>query len=420
MACSSPVGAEKEDESGEANQYLANQDLKLSRPDAESRKPNPNMMELKVVCDCGQKYKFDVEPVNNQMPFTVACPICKRDGTAKANAMLQQMAVFKPVGSATSSAPAPAPVLSAAPAPASVAPPPIGAAAPAPVGAPRLRINVAAHAETAPAPSAAPATIAPPGGGAPPPIGARPRMGMAAAAASAGGEPAKKSSFAMGLLGAVIGALVGGILYYVVLRVTGVNFLRYFLALGVGGLTGWLANLLGKGEGSKELGGLAAVFTLIGIIGAQYFSMMDTFHQAEDKYGDVTQAIEDGGYSDNVKEAKRVVTAIPNGTDAEIRMYIAKEQTEPGQAPKLEQVSSDEIQQFRNEELTNYQDLASGKLTKEAYWAKNNFDPKAAKKALDTGETALGGIAIILAVLKAGIISMIFGAGLAFKLSSNA
>jgi hypothetical protein len=27
------------------------------------------MIELKVHCDCGQRYKFDVEPVNNQMPF---------------------------------------------------------------------------------------------------------------------------------------------------------------------------------------------------------------------------------------------------------------------------------------------------------------------------------------------------------------
>lgn len=45
-------------------------------------------MELKVHCDCGQKFKFDVEPVNNRMPFTVACPICHRDGTEKANAML--------------------------------------------------------------------------------------------------------------------------------------------------------------------------------------------------------------------------------------------------------------------------------------------------------------------------------------------
>ena len=76
------------------------------------------MTELKVHCDCGQKYKFDVEPVNGQMPFTVACPICKRDGTAKANEMLQQMAIFKPLDQA------PASILSAPPPP--VAPPPIG------------------------------------------------------------------------------------------------------------------------------------------------------------------------------------------------------------------------------------------------------------------------------------------------------
>ena len=45
-------------------------------------------MELKVVCQCGQKFKFDVEPVNGQMPFAVTCPVCNQDGTATANAML--------------------------------------------------------------------------------------------------------------------------------------------------------------------------------------------------------------------------------------------------------------------------------------------------------------------------------------------
>jgi hypothetical protein len=42
-------------------------------------------MELKVVCQCGQKYKFDVEPVNGQMPFTVNCPLCNADGTGRPN-----------------------------------------------------------------------------------------------------------------------------------------------------------------------------------------------------------------------------------------------------------------------------------------------------------------------------------------------
>jgi hypothetical protein len=47
-------------------------------------------MELKVVCQCGQKYKFDVEPVNERVPFAVNCPVCNADGTATANTLLAQ------------------------------------------------------------------------------------------------------------------------------------------------------------------------------------------------------------------------------------------------------------------------------------------------------------------------------------------
>ena len=50
-------------------------------------------MELKVACDCGQKYKFDVEPVDGQMPFTVNCPVCGIDGTPTANQLLAQQFV---------------------------------------------------------------------------------------------------------------------------------------------------------------------------------------------------------------------------------------------------------------------------------------------------------------------------------------
>ena len=72
------------------------------------------------------------------------------------------------------------------------------------------------------------------------------------------------------------------------------------------------------------------------------------------------------------------------------------------------------------QELTNYLDLAVGKLTKEAYWAKNGFDPNDAKKILDSEDKAESGLAVIFAIFKAGIFSMIAGAGLAYKLSTNA
>jgi hypothetical protein len=51
---------------------------------------NP-MVYVKLVChQCNQKYAFDVLPVNNQMPMTVKCPVCKADGTPAANFFLAQ------------------------------------------------------------------------------------------------------------------------------------------------------------------------------------------------------------------------------------------------------------------------------------------------------------------------------------------
>jgi hypothetical protein len=51
---------------------------------------NP-MVYVKLVChQCNQKYAFDVLPVNNQMPVTVKCPVCKADGTPAANFFLAQ------------------------------------------------------------------------------------------------------------------------------------------------------------------------------------------------------------------------------------------------------------------------------------------------------------------------------------------
>ncbi|HTB83575.1 MAG TPA: hypothetical protein VK742_07975 [Candidatus Sulfotelmatobacter sp.] len=355
------------------------------------------MTELKVQCDCGQKYKFDVEPAGGQMPFTVACPVCGLDGTPKANTLLQQMAP---------AAPPPAPVIA-----------PIAPIAPAPPAPGRLKLNI-----STPSPShAAPPPVSAPDQqpSAPPTIGGLPRRapGAPAVIGTVGG---KKPSFAMGLLGGFIGALVGAVIYFAIYKATGGFFLlRYILALGVGGLSGWLACLFSRGEGSKELGGLTCVFTIAGILAAQYFLTLNRWHANAD-LNDVNASIRDGGYAAGVKEAKEVVTAIPTGSDVEIRAYLAKQQAEEGQQPKLESISNDEVTQFRSSELTNYMDLASGKTTKEAYWSQTGFDPKQAQKVLDAEDTGVSGLAMIIAILRAGVFSMIAGAGLAYKLSTNA
>lgn len=46
------------------------------------------MMTIKIQCGCGQRYAFDVEPVNGLIASPVACPACGADGTAAANAII--------------------------------------------------------------------------------------------------------------------------------------------------------------------------------------------------------------------------------------------------------------------------------------------------------------------------------------------
>ena len=50
------------------------------------------MISIKINCACGQRYAFDVEPVQGLMPHAVACPVCNADGTDSANAMIAQAA----------------------------------------------------------------------------------------------------------------------------------------------------------------------------------------------------------------------------------------------------------------------------------------------------------------------------------------
>jgi hypothetical protein len=49
------------------------------------------MVPIKIVCHCGQKYAFEVQPENGQMPVSVNCPACGRDGTIAANESIRKM-----------------------------------------------------------------------------------------------------------------------------------------------------------------------------------------------------------------------------------------------------------------------------------------------------------------------------------------
>ena len=51
------------------------------------------MMPIKIRCGCGQKYAFDVEPVDGAMGYAVLCPVCGVDGTAVANELIAERLV---------------------------------------------------------------------------------------------------------------------------------------------------------------------------------------------------------------------------------------------------------------------------------------------------------------------------------------
>jgi hypothetical protein len=185
-------------------------------------------MELKVVCHCGQKYKFDVEPVNRQMPFTVNCPVCGLDGTPLANNLLMQMPM-----PATIAVPPPIPPAIAAP------PPPTGVAPSLSISAPPVR-----SAPAAPAAAYAPAP-------------AMPKYMR--------DNPAiQNNSFMLGVVGAILGAVVAVALMVGFTMFTGMRF--PLIGTVMGAIIGFGARLMYRGTDST-LGFMSAGVAFVTIVG---------------------------------------------------------------------------------------------------------------------------------------------------------
>jgi tetratricopeptide (TPR) repeat protein len=51
----------------------------------------PRETTVKIFCECGQKYSFEIQPADGRMPFPVACPACGQDGTAQAENFLARI-----------------------------------------------------------------------------------------------------------------------------------------------------------------------------------------------------------------------------------------------------------------------------------------------------------------------------------------
>ncbi len=173
-------------------------------------------MELKLECGCGQRFAFDVQPVDGQMPMAVNCPGCGSDSTSAANAILAK--IFAPQTPLVASADS----------------------APPPVKKPGLQFSRTTHnAAATPAPSVTPPAL--------PPLPAN--SAKAAQPALVTSKPARKGfpefNLGLGILGALLGAGLGVGLMLGFAMLTGVKF--PLLGVGIGALTGWGARLMFRG-----------------------------------------------------------------------------------------------------------------------------------------------------------------------------
>jgi hypothetical protein len=82
----------------------------------------PVKVPVKIVCSCGQKYAFDVYPLDGRMPSPIRCPVCGVDSTTVANEIIAL--ALRPPSPAAPAVPPP-PLAAPIPAPLpSLSPPP--------------------------------------------------------------------------------------------------------------------------------------------------------------------------------------------------------------------------------------------------------------------------------------------------------
>ena len=213
-------------------------------------------------------------------------------------------------------------------------------------------------------------------------------------------EPVSTKQFALGVVGAIAGGLVGMIVWFMIYKFTGLRL--GILALGVGALAGYGSKLLGRCH-STSMGLVTATCALLCIFGAQYMKAQSLWHS------DQTQIEKD--YQEELTETKKVMAEVPNGSDEEIRKYLMKENAAEGTKPAENQITGEEIKLFREMSWQKMKDLEGGKPTKE------QFIQERRKLEGDIGDTLVAKIIFwVMALGIFNIVSIIAGTGLAYKI----
>ena len=308
--------------------------------------------EVKVTCACGARYKFDLELAEREMSSAVTCPGCQADLTPLANEeILNYSAKHAPILAAPSAAPPPA----AAATGIAVVSDPFG---PAPTGksGPNLKpMEVPKHVR--PPPGTKP--VAPPAGNASPaakPDAQRP----VAKPAAASGQP----NLVMGIVGGVVGSLIGAVLWFAFLKSTAATpidpkstpFTTAWMGIILGVLAGVGARLLGRTK-NPALGGAACVCATL-IIGVMALQAMNAYTDRVLAPQLKTQ------YDTAFTNAGIAIKA----TDAELKIIIARNTPSTTMDATIK-VTDEAVQAYRAKELPVLSDLAAGKPSREKWEA---------------------------------------------------
>jgi hypothetical protein len=352
-------------------------------------------MEIKILCPCGAKFKFEVEPVNGQSPGPVRCPACGRDSTDATNTIIHEQL--------TASAAAPKPAIGAIRIPAG--PAPIAPGAPIHVG-PATAAAVGPRMTVTPAPESTKSlSVKPPGEAsvhAAPPSNASgdakapgsPKMAFMAAPSAGSGtslsvaggkkedkpseaaavvpEPARAHPAALkmvkpavapgtirlkpGYIGAIIGGIVGMAIWYFTVISTGYEM--RWLAILVGVCTGWGARLLGGGKHPKlaTLSGFAAVTA---ILLGQFLAIQFIIAEGVDE-------LVEQSYKERIALARDAAAA---KTDKDIRAVMAKDDKAGFDEKSADAITDEDLAKYRSKEFVALQKFANGSPSRTQYEA---------------------------------------------------
>lgn len=159
----------------------------------------------------------------------------------------------------------------------------------------------------------------------------------------------------MGSLGAVVAGLISMGVWYGLVLATGYEF--GIVAWGIGAVIGLAAVYLAKG-GGVSLGLIAGVVALASILGGQILVTKAYVDEILDEYLS-------GAYEEEIAFAQAATAAAED--DSELRRVLTEEHQKFDPDFEGWRISSDDLQEFREQDLPGLREFAEEFPTREAY-----------------------------------------------------